>query len=161
MKSLHEAARHLPRELPPRRDLWPILERRAVRRARNRSLARWGGAVAGLLILAAVPAGLLIRGEADPDSPLWRAQAEYDRARDTLVRALNEQAREVDPAALEMVRRDLRTVDQDLTQIRRDVRSGPDPQARVAELAARYERDSTILEETAKLLSRPAAYWRE
>ena len=156
MRSLDEATRGLPREVAPRRNLWPLLERRARRRDRNRALARWGGAVAGVLILAALPAGLLWRNGAAAGSPLERAQADYQRARTSLLRALESQSAQVDPAAVRMVRRDLETVDQDLAELSRTALVDRGREGRLVAVTARYERDARLLTDTARLLQ-----WKE
>lgn len=148
MSTLDDFSARLPREVPTKRDLWPVLERRLLRRRRARRVALWSASAAGLLLAAALPVAL-VRA-----SPLERARADYRDARQALLRALEAEAGELDPAAVTIVKRDLEQLDRDLAAIALE----PDQRgAAVTAIAARYERDTRLIRETAKLVTLPAA----
>jgi hypothetical protein len=134
LRALVTGARLLPRERPPARDLWPSIvgqiaqaRRRAVRRgallAAALALVLVVGAVGSRALFAPTPmAGVPASG--DTGAPLAE-ERQYVVALAALRSALDHRRAALSPEAVQVVERNLATIDAALGEIRRALRDDP------------------------------------
>lgn len=167
-EALRTEAKHLPRSIQPRRDLWPGIDSALDRRLRDRSLwsLRYPLAVAAVLLIAIsstltlllhdrspeparsrtmVPAGPAVSADALLTSQ-WRAvEEEYLRATAELLDALETARPELPPATIELIERNLRIIDAAIQESRSALAADPANRDIVQLLAAGYEKKLELL----------------
>ena len=169
--SLLVAARSLPREVAPQRDLWPEIEARLGRRVVHGPWKQWGRvamAVAAALIAAVLvlivrqqaPAPLespeaslpsLDRGTVRPASSYVetservRAENGLMQVRKDLLRSIAERRDDLDPRTVELIDSNLELIDRAIDDIYRALEENPGNRGLEALLAATYQREVDLL----------------
>jgi hypothetical protein len=134
LRALVAGARLLPRERPPARDLWPAIVGQ-IARARRQSVRRGAlvaAAVALLLVAGAVgsralfapPPVKVASGPVDPGSPLAE-ERQYVEALAGLRAALDRRRAALSPEVVQVVERNLATIDAALREIRQALHDDP------------------------------------
>jgi anti-sigma factor RsiW len=147
LERLRVAARALPREVEPPRDLWVGISERITPR---RSSGWSRGWLAAAAVLIAIGSSALTAVWLDRTPPAEVASAAdweraYDDASTELRAALASRRHELDPATLAVVDENLRIIDRAVEDTRRALATAPDDEALRRSLVAVNEQRITLL----------------
>ncbi len=170
LRELVEAAARLPRSIQPRRDLWPGVERRLVRRApghRPRWALRSAVAAAAVLVIALsltqvrsksgreADAGPSDRGstiELAVVSREWmRTESAYVAAAAELQEAVDATREALDPATVALIEANLRIIDEAIRESRAALAVDPGNRELMRLLASTHEKKLDLLQQTTRL----------
>jgi hypothetical protein len=174
MSRLRDRAAELPRSLDPPRDLWPeiavgIAESNVVRGRFGRR-ALLAAAAAVLVVASMVTAYLLGRsqavviaesptaGEGVPSAVLLASFEDlgvegYESRRAELLDALEARSHELSPETMEVVRTNLKLIDQAMDQIAEALGEDPENRLLMRQLAGTYRRQIDLLQRAVRLPS--------
>ncbi len=172
LRALLARAAALPRDIAPARDLWAGVAER-VRPARARFTLSWPVGLAAAATLAAVssvltsmvlrdrpavPSGAVSVGAAAPpvrtitaSVDLGASEAEYLRATDALLQALEAQRAGLPAETVRVLEDNLRTIDQALADIRVALAQAPDDTGLVRMLVSTHRKKVDTLERVLRL----------
>jgi hypothetical protein len=148
-------ARHLPREVAPRADLWPQIRDR-LHRPVHRSSPRWGWPAGGLLMAAAALLAMFAGSPGPEPQPtamdeLAAWESTVRGATNDLEQALAARQDEMDPETLAIVTRNLRIIDAAIEETREALSRKPSDEAGRAALAALHQHKLQLLRQVVDL----------
>jgi predicted anti-sigma-YlaC factor YlaD len=172
LRALLAAARELPREREPDRDLWPGVARRLEERAAPRVGfgPRWSLLAAAAAVLLALssfwlqgireavppaPVAAGLRHEVRPASfsvgDVLRSEREYARATAVLMAAVEERSDGLSPETREVVSKNLAAIDAALADIRRAIEADPGNEELAGLFRATHRRKVDVLQTVVRL----------
>jgi len=165
LRAILAEAAALPREMEPRRDLWPGIAARIAGRASGVRPARWWRPVAlaaAAAVVVALVAQLPRRGTGpevvpvpaaahSPADPLKGMEADYERAVATLLAALEQRRGSLSPETMASVERNLAIIDEAMAEVREALRQDPrSPELRHM-LVSTHRKKLDVLRQVVKL----------
>jgi hypothetical protein len=166
LRALLAGAAALPREMEPRRDLWPgIAARIAALGSAGRPGRSWwtpAALAAAAAVLMALAAQLPRRGPGpevapvpvaahSPADPLQAVEADYERAAATLRAALEERRGSLAPETMASVERNLAVIDEAMAEVRAALRQDPRSRELRHMLVSTHRKKLDVLRHVVKL----------
>jgi len=179
LRDLLDGAARLPREIPPRRDLWPGIAERVEGRHVVPLRPRWGhgllgrwpvglAAAAALVGASSALTALLMRGGAPGQLPIGaqgtlrpaalagglasirEAEGEYEKAAAALLASLQARKGSLSPETLEAVEKNLAVIDGALREVRAALEADPANPGLVRMLASTHQKKIDVLQRVAR-----------